>query len=185
MLKRPRPTQVALKLIVQCLDGKMWDLEAQSPDNFTFIVFYRHQNCSLCKQQLTELQSLSNGFTSKGVGTIAISMDDAAGAEHMRSVSGLSPSQIGFGLELETAIGWGLNFSKQFKPTDPVLFTEPALYLVTPSNEIYFSSIQSSAFGRPDLEEILSWTEKIKTYNFQARGAVSYNEAREIWGRNG
>ncbi len=52
----------------------------------------------------------------------------------------------------------------------PALFSEPALFLVSPDQTLYYMSVQSMPFVRPHLSELLGALDFAIDKNYPARG---------------
>ena len=55
---------------------------------------------------------------------------------------------------------------------EPALFSEPGLYLVRPDGTLYFGTVQTMPFARPNLAEILGALDFVIKNNYPARGEV-------------
>tara|TARA_R110000764_G_scaffold14855_5_gene42347 strand:- start:1006 stop:1566 length:561 start_codon:yes stop_codon:yes gene_type:complete len=169
------PGSKAPVLQLSTLAAPSWDLHEQSPETFTMIVFYRGLHCPKCKQQLEELQSYYARFEEIGVSIIAVSMDSEERAQRTRNEWDIPNINIGYGLSQDTAEQWGLFLSERVekKPpalTEPLLFSEPSLFLIQADGTIYSASIQTMPFARPHCADILNAINFIKDKNYPARG---------------
>jgi hypothetical protein len=105
-----KPRQPVPALEVETLNGS-WSLAAQSPDNFTLVVFYRGLHCPICSKYVGELDKLAADFAEIGVSILVLSGDDRERAEQARADWGLENLEIGYGLTTEQARDWGLHRS--------------------------------------------------------------------------
>ena len=176
------PRTSAPDLTVATLNGADWRLAAQSPQNFTFIAFYRGLHCPICAKHLKAIEDAAPKFAEKGVGVIAISMDGEARARESYEKWGLSTLPVGYGLTVDQAEAWGLRFSAGIKESEPALFSEPGHFMVRPNNEVYFSSIQSAPFTRPSPTELLGVLDFVINNNYPARGELNGDQARAVIG---
>lgn len=151
-------------------DNKPWDVQAQDPEAFTLIVFYRGYHCPVCKKQLSQLNELIPKFEEQGVSVIAISSNDQATAEKTKEEWPVDQVSLGYGLPIDKAREWGLFISAATKEKEPAHFSEPGLFLIRPDGTLYFSSVQTMPFARPDLEEILSSIGFVMKNDYPARG---------------
>ena len=167
------PDQPVPALAVDTLAGKRFDIAAQSPKNFTQIVFYRGMHCPVCKNYLRSIDARLADFQGHGVETIAISMDSRERAQEAAKTWELQRLTIGYGLPEATARAWGLYLSKPIMPQEaPALFTEPGLFLVRPDRRLYYASVLSMPFGRPTVEDMLFGLGAVLARNFPARGTA-------------
>ncbi len=65
----------APSLEILTVNGQIWKLAEQHPQNYTMILFYRGLHCPICQQQLGELEQRLEEFRKLGVEAIAISGD--------------------------------------------------------------------------------------------------------------
>lgn len=171
----PRQPVPALKLSLA--GGGSFDIFSEKPENFTLLVFYRGLHCPICKTQLRELEAKLGEFEKRGVSVLAISSDDAERAERTGRDWGLERLRIAYGFDLETARRWGLYISRGKGPTsagmdEPAFFSEPALYLVRADGTLYFGSVQTMPFARPQLGDILGALDFVIARDYPARGEV-------------
>jgi hypothetical protein len=111
----------------------------------------------------------------RGVSTIAISSDDEARARAMAEKIGAAKLRIGHGLSLADARKWGLYISASRGKTsigidEPALFSEPGLFLVRPDNTVYYLSVQSMPFVRPNFAEMVQALDFAIKNDYPARG---------------
>lgn len=168
--RRVRPRQQAPDLQVPLAGGGEWHLAERQPDHFTMIVFYRGHHCPVCRKQLTELNRRIDEFNERGVDVIAISGDPAERAE--RSADEWKLDRLAIGYELsETAMReWGLFVSSAIKDTEPARFNEPGLFLIEPDQTVFFESIQSMPWGRPQIDDLVHAIDFVLEKNYPARG---------------
>ncbi len=55
--------------------GGRWSLAAQSPQNFTMVVFYRGLHCPICHRYTSELNGMIAEYDKRGVSTVITSTD--------------------------------------------------------------------------------------------------------------
>ncbi|KQU49923.1 alkyl hydroperoxide reductase [Bosea sp. Leaf344] len=171
------PRQPVPPLVVPLAGGGSFDLAAESPEQFTLVVFYRGLHCPLCKAQLRDLEAKLPEFERRGVGVVAVSTDVQERAEQTKSDWTLQNLRIGFGLGLLQARAWGLYVSSSNGKTsagleEPPRFAEPALYLVRPDVTLYFCSVQTMPFARPQFSDVLSAIDFVVASGYPARGEV-------------
>jgi peroxiredoxin len=171
------PRQPVPALAVPLVGGGRFDIEKERPDHFSFVVFYRGLHCPICRTQLAELESKLPDFAKRGVNVVAMSSDVAARAERARQEWKLPNLRLGYGLDLAVARAWGLYISTSRGMTstgveEPVLFSEPGLFLVRPDRTLYFASVQTMPFARPHFSDILAALDFVTAKNYPARGEV-------------
>lgn len=162
-------------LIVETLDHGQFDLGRESSARGTVVCFYRGLHCPICATYLTELEKRAPEFAERGVGTIAISSDDAERARGMAEKIGAKGLRIGYGLALAKAREWGLYISTGRGKTsigieEPALFAEPGLFMINADGTLYYGSVQTMPFVRPHFSELLAALDFAIAKNYPARG---------------
>ncbi len=69
------PQKEVPELKLNLINGEKWSLNAQNPNMFTMVIFYRGLHCPVCEKYLKTLDSLLLDYKEKGVEVIAVSMD--------------------------------------------------------------------------------------------------------------
>ncbi len=161
----PAPT-----LEVQTLEGKVWKLSEQKPENYTIIFFYRGLHCPLCKAQLQDINGKIDDFAKLGVNVIAISGDTQERAKKSQEDWSITNVKIGYGIDPEVMRTWGLYISKGQFSNEPPLFGEPAVFMVRPDGILTYAVIGSHPFGRPPISELISGIDYILKNNYPVRG---------------
>jgi peroxiredoxin len=169
------PRQSAPALAVETLGHGRFDLSLANPERFTLVCFYRGLHCPICASYLKELEKQAPAFAERGVETIAISSDSRDRAQQMADKIGAQQLRIGYGLPLNTARAWGLYVSASRGKTsigieEPALFSEPGVFLIRPDRTIYWLSVQSMPFVRPDFAEMLQALDFVIKNDYPARG---------------
>ncbi len=178
------PRQAAPALSVPTLDGGTWSLSEQSPENFTMVVFYRGLHCPICGNYLRDLDRKLGDFAERGVNVVVISSDEEARARQAQADWKLESLTVGYGLDLDTARAWGLYVSAGIGKTsigieEPALFSEPGLYLVRPDGTLYFGTVQTMPFARPNFAEILKALDFVIDRGYPARGEIVDHKAAQ------
>lgn len=178
------PRQAVPPLSVSTVDEGRWTLSESTPTNFTMVVFYRGHHCPVCAKYLRELERVLEEFSGRGVDVIAVSADGEERARRAKEDWRLARLRIGHGLDLDDARRWGLYISSGIGTTssgveEPTLFTEPAVYLVRPDGTLYYGSVQTSPFARPDFTQLLAAVDKALSGGYPARGEVVDHHAVE------
>ena len=164
-----KPREKTPEIEINLVNDTKWKLSEQTPENFVMILFYRGKHCPICKKQLEELQRKLDKFTEKGVNVIAISTDTEEVAKATYDEWDIANIPVGFEFPIEEARKWGLFISKGIKK-EPEYFCEPGLFLIQPDGTLYWESIQSMPFGRPNFNDVLAGIEYINNEGYPARG---------------
>ncbi len=172
MTMKLTPDSQAPALTVDVIGGGRFDLAAETPENFTMVVFYRGYHCPVCKSYLQKLNGLIDRYADAGLSVIALSMDGAERATKSAGEWELSNLRIGFGLSEEAARQWGLYISKAIRETEADVFCEPGLFWIRPDGRLYLIDIANMPWSRPDVEFLLSKVPFAVENNYPARGVV-------------
>ena len=176
------PRQAVPSLSVKTVGGGAWSLADQKPDNFTMVVFYRGLHCPICGSYLGDLNAKVDEFAKRGVNVVVISSDQEDRAVEAKQKWKLDRLTVGYGLDLDTARQWGLYISSSRGKTsagvvEPDLFSEPGLFLVRPDGTLYFGTVQTMPFARPQFGEILGALDFVIKNDYPARGEVIDHKA--------
>lgn len=169
------PRKIAPHLTLDTVAHGRFDLASETPERFTLVCFYRGLHCPVCANYLKELERLSPEFAKRGVGTIAISSDAEERAREMARKIGAENLRIAYGFELNRAREWDLFISaargkSSIGIEEPPLFSEPGVFLVRPDQTIYYISVQSMPFVRPNFTEMLQAVDYVIQTDYPARG---------------
>ncbi|MDH3666856.1 MAG: AhpC/TSA family protein [Paracoccaceae bacterium] len=174
------PRRKVPDLAVETLDHGTFDLGSETNERGTVVCFYRGLHCPICATYLAEFEKLVPAFAERGVGSIAVSSDDAVRARGMAEKIPAEALRIGYGLSLAKAKEWGLYISTGRGKTsigieEPALFSEPGLFLINADQTLYYGSVQTMPFVRPHFRELLGALDFAIEKNYPARG--EYAEA--------
>ncbi len=169
------PRRKTPDLAVDTLEHGRFDLAAENARLGTLVCFYRGYHCPICTQYLKDLENQVDAFDERGVGTIAISSDNQERARAMADKIGARKLRFGYGLSLSRAREWGLYISTSRGKTsigieEPALFSEPGLFLVTPEQTLYYGSVQTMPFARPNFRELVGALDFVIANDYPARG---------------
>ncbi len=169
----PRQKTPALQL--ETVAHGSFDLSSESSERGTVICFYRGLHCPICATYLADLEKHIDAFKERGVGVIAVSSDEKDRAESMAQKMKGKDLRIGYGLSLANAKEWGLYISTSRGKTsigieEPVLFSEPGLFMVSPEQALYYGSVQTMPFVRPHFSELVGALDFAIPNNYPARG---------------
>jgi peroxiredoxin len=155
---------------VRLLRGGTYWLRDQRPDAFTMVVFFRGLHCPVCRDQLSKLQRRLDELEGRGIEVIAVSGETRERTITLAQNWKLERLPLAYGLTEDQMRAWGVFISQGISESEPALFNEPALFLISPHHAVYYESILSMPVGRPrrgDLRDgITYWT----THNYPARG---------------
>ena len=162
-------------LSVDTVSHGRFRLAAEKSERGTVVCFYRGLHCPICATYLKELEKRTPEFAERGVGTIAISSDDAKRARGMAEKIEAKALRIGFGLPLANAREWGLYISTGRGKTsigidEPALFAEPGLFMIGADQSLYYGSVQTMPFVRPHFAELVAALDFAIAKNYPARG---------------
>lgn len=162
-------------LAVETLAHGRFDLATAMPERMTLVCFYRGLHCPICANYLKELERLAPEFAARGVATIAISSDGEDRAKEMAQKVGAAALRIGYGFPLSEARKWGLYISTSRGKTsigieEPPLFSEPGVFLIRPDRTLYYLSVQSMPFVRPNFSEMIGALDFVIKNSYPARG---------------
>ncbi|MBU0723844.1 MAG: AhpC/TSA family protein [Alphaproteobacteria bacterium] len=171
------PRQAVPSLDLPLAGGGRFRLGETRPENFTLVVFYRGLHCPICGRYLADLQSKLEEFAKRGVDVIVASSDGEERAVEAKANWKLDQLRIAYGLSLDEARKWGLYISSSNGKTsagvvEPDLFSEPGLFLVRPDGTLYFGTVQTMPFARPNFQEVLQALDFVISKNYPARGEI-------------
>lgn len=164
------PGKQVPELEVQMLGADNWRLANAASENFTLLVFYRGLHCPICKSQLEELKGHLGKFEELGVSPFAISMDSQERAEKTFEEWDIRGIPLLYELSREQVKEWGLYLSAGFQDGEPEVFSEPAMFLIRPSGELYAAYVQNVPFARPKFKDLASGIEYILNKDYPTRG---------------
>jgi peroxiredoxin len=169
------PRMPAPELTVKTLDHGEFDLARETPALMTLVCFYRGLHCPVCGTYLKELERMTPSFAERGVSTIALSSDTEERARQMADKISAEHLRVGYGLQLSVARQWGLYISTSRGKTsigieEPKLFSEPGVFLIKPDRTVYWLSVQSMPFARPNFSEMVQALDFVVKNDYPARG---------------
>lgn len=169
------PRQKTPPLELELLGQGRFNLDRMTGTRGALLCFYRGLHCPLCAKYLTDLENRTAAFAERGVETIAISSDDRERAQAMAEKINAKELRFAFGLPLQQARDWGLYISTSRGKTsagveEPPLFAEPGVFLVHPDRTLYWASVQTMPFARPNFGELLGALDFVIANDYPARG---------------
>jgi peroxiredoxin len=165
-----RPTEPAPDLTVPLLRGGTYRLADQRPRTFTMVVFFRGLHCPVCRAELSELERRLAEFEQRGIEVIAVSGETHERTTQLAQEWKLVHLPLAYGLSEEQMRAWGLFISQGVNDSEPALFSEPGLFLISPDHTVYYESILSMPVGRPRVDDLLSGIDYWLTIGYPARG---------------
>jgi peroxiredoxin len=165
-----RPTEPAPDLAVALLRGGTYRLADQRPRTFTMVVFFRGLHCPVCRGQLSELEHRLGEFEQRGIEVIAVSGESRERTTQLAQQWRLEHLPLAYGLSEDQMRAWGLFVSHGINDSEPGLFNEPGLFLISPDHTVYYESILSMPVGRPRVDDLLSGIDYWVAHGYPARG---------------
>jgi peroxiredoxin len=165
-----RPTGPAPDLTVPLLRGGTYRLADQRPRTFTMVVFFRGLHCPVCRAQLSELERRLAEFEQRGIEVIALSGETRERTTQLAREWKLERLTVGYGLTEDQMRAWGLFISHGINDSEPGLFNEPGLFLISPDHTVYYESILSMPVGRPRVDDLLGGIDYWVAHGYPARG---------------
>lgn len=155
--------------------GGRFVLGAGPGEHFDLLVFYRGLHCPICTKYLLELERLAPEFANRGVQVVAISSDTEERGRQMAEKVKAKHVKFAWGLSLRSARQWGLYISTTRGQTsigvdEPVLFSEPGVFLVRPDGTLYYGAVQTMPFARPQFQDLLGAIDFAIAKDYPARG---------------
>lgn len=167
--RHPAPT-----LSVPLVGEGTFDLAASRPGTFTIVVFYRGHHCPICKTYLKEIEAALPQAEAQGIEVVAVSMDTPERAAATVEETGVTALRVGHSLPEESARDWGLYISSGRPETaEPIIFSEPGLFVVNAEGIVFFAQTQSAPFTRPDFVKLLGGLKFAVEKNYPARGDLT------------
>jgi peroxiredoxin len=165
-----RPRESAPGLTVPLLRGGTYRLTDQRPRTFAMVVFFRGLHCPVCRAQLRELERRLAELEERGIEVIAVSGETRERTTQLAEEWRLERLPLAYGLTEAQKRAWGLFISHGIDDTEPALFNEPGLFLISPDHTVYYESILSMPVGRPRLDDLLSGIDYWTAHGYPARG---------------
>ena len=169
------PRQKTPPLALDTVAHGRFDLDAVTAERGVVLCFYRGLHCPLCAKYLVEFEKQTPAFAERGVETLAISTDGEERARAMAEKVGAKSLRFAYGLPLREARDWGLYISTGRGRTsigieEPDRFAEPGVFMVQPDRTLYWVSVQSMPFVRPNFAEMVQALDFIIEKSYPARG---------------
>lgn len=175
ILQSLMPRHPVPSLNLPLVNGGQFVLGAGPGERFDLVVFYRGLHCPLCAKYLLELERLVPEFEKRGVKVVAVSSDNEDRGKSMAEKVKARSLRFAYGLSLRCARQWGLYISASRGKTsigidEPDLFSEPGVFIVKPDGTLYYASVQSMPFARPQFQDLLGAIDFAIANDYPARG---------------
>lgn len=145
-------------------NGETYSLEKDLTDRsgWRFILFFRGAWCSVCKQDLSEVEESKSYFDDKNVHFTAISTDNLKDSASLKEELNLSfPVLAEASLDLLNQ--YGVFYHDKDAPyEDHGTHGEAAYFLLDEKGTILYQQKQTSPFGRPNTKELRKIVQYIK-----------------------
>ncbi len=145
-------------------NGETYSLEQDLKDRsgWRFILFFRGAWCSVCKQDLSEVEESKSYFDDKNVHFTAISTDNLTDSASLTEELNLSfPVLAEASLDLLNQ--YGVFYHDEDAPyEDHGTHGEAAYFLLDEKGTILYQQKQTSPFGRPNTKELRKIVQYIK-----------------------
>jgi peroxiredoxin len=166
------PDRPAPELEVTLVDGARFCLREELPrSRYIVIEVYRGAHCSICAAHLQELDACCDELAAHGATTIAVSMNDRTLAIQAATDWKLRRLPLAYGLDLATARAWGLYLSSAITEGEPVIFAEPATFVVRSDGTLYAADVRSSPHLRPQIDRLVTLVRRAAE-GYPARGTA-------------
>ncbi|KZX83157.1 thioredoxin peroxidase [Oleiphilus sp. HI0009] len=147
------------------LEGKDWQM----------LVVYRGRHCPLCTRFLNQLTVYKPRLEAINIDLVAVSGDSKAQLkEHTSRLDVDFPMFYGLSLEEMKSLGLYISHPRSDQETDHP-FAEPGLYVINEHGTLQVVDISNNPFVRPDLDNLISGLEWIRSNNYPIRGTFSYD----------
>ncbi|ASJ72737.1 redoxin domain-containing protein [Granulosicoccus antarcticus] len=173
MSEKLTPDTAVPGLKLPLVGGGTFDLSAETPKNFTMVLFYRGYHCPVCKNYLQGLAALLSGYEEAGFSVVAASMNGPELAEKAAAEWELGSLRLAHSVSVDDAKNWGLWISKAFKDVEADIFTEPGLFWIRPDGKLYLADISNMPWARPDLKNLLTKVDYALANDYPARGTYA------------
>lgn len=167
------PGQAVPALSVPLAGGGEFTLNADAPENFTIVIFYRGLHCPICKGQLTDFRGKLHELAALGIDVVAVSMNTKELAEQTGRDWDVSGLKLGYGLKRDQAKTWGLYLSSAIRDGEPDVFSEPGMAIVRPDGTLYHWSVQTAPFGRAKAAELAGVLKFVIENDYPVRGTLA------------
>ncbi len=158
------------------LEGETRDLSKPcAGKDWQMLVVYRGRHCPLCTRFLNELTHFKTRLDAINIDIVAVSGDSKAQLkEHTSRLEVNFPLFYGLSLDEMKSLGLYISHPRSEQETDHP-FAEPGLYIINEQGNLQVVDISNNPFVRPDLENLVSGLEWIRSNHYPIRGTYSYS----------
>lgn len=133
------------------------------------VVVYRGLHCPICKNYLTQLESLKSKFADVKADVMAISADPQDKAQKMTDATGAT-FPVAYNLSVEQMQSLGLFISDPRPGETDRPFAEPGLFVVNSQGAAQLIDVANAPFLRPDLNDLPDSLQFLKSKDYPVRG---------------
>jgi peroxiredoxin len=155
---------------VPLLRGGTYRLRDRRPRLFAMVVFFRGLHCPVCRAQLSELERRLAELEERGIDVIAVSGETRGRTTTLAQEWQLERLPLAYGLTEDQMRAWGLFISHGLNGSEPPVFNEPGLFLISADHTVYYASMLSMPVGRPRLDDLLGGIDHWISHGYPARG---------------
>jgi peroxiredoxin len=152
------------------LRGGTYRLTDHRPRAFTMVVFFRGLHCPVCRAQLSEIERRLGELDKRGIEVIAVSGETRERTIQLAQEWKLEHLPLAYALSDDQMRAWGLFISHGLNGSEPAVFNEPGLFLISADRTVYYEAILSMPVGRPRLDDLLVGIDYWIGHAYPARG---------------
>ncbi len=143
--------------------------------DWQMLVVYRGRHCPLCTRYMNELSAYTARLNAIGIDVVAVSGDSLAQLEeHTSRLDVNFPLFYGLTTEEMKSLGLYISHPRSEQETDHP-FAEPGLFIINEQGTLQVVDISNNPFVRPNLENLISGLEWIRSNNYPIRGTYAYS----------
>ncbi|QHA93232.1 peroxiredoxin family protein [Bacillus sp. N1-1] len=145
-------------------EGELFQFEQhqQEDTRWHMLVFFRGEWCPVCNEQLEELQEHLGAFQKLDVHPIAIAKDELESLRKMKEKHGLEFPVLSDN-ENAAIDSYGVMMHREDDPyEDHGEHGEPAIFLIDENGKLMAQFLQSSPFGRPSPDGLITTIKYIR-----------------------
>ncbi|GKY90161.1 redoxin domain-containing protein [Sinisalibacter aestuarii] len=164
MVEALTPGRPAPALAFETVAHGAYDLASSAPAGGTLVVFHRGSHCKWTRRMLKELDDRIGDFALRGVRLVALSGEDRAATEALKSEMQLIRLPLGYGADVaEVAAAWGLYLTEASpEPGALPLHWEPAQVWVREDGTLGVVAVQSAACLWADATNVIRAIERAR-----------------------
>ena len=163
------PGQSLPTITLPTVGGEQITLGQGGASDWHLVVVYRGLHCPICKNYLTQLESLKSKFADVNADVMAVSADPQEKAQSMAEQTGAT-FPVAYDLSLEQMQSLGLFISDPRPGETDRAFAEPGLYAVNSQGVAQLIDVANAPFLRPNLENLPDSLAFLKAKDYPVRG---------------